>query len=66
MELWVTATRQEIRQRLLKYYSEAEAEHWMLSPHLQLDGETANNALLQGRSPEVIAILDRLDADGYI
>lgn len=62
----VTASRQRIRDRLLAFYTPDEAERWMLEPHPQLDGETANNALLQGRSVEVEAIIGRLEVLSYI
>ena len=36
------------------------------APHPQLDGKRAVELINAGRSEEVIAILDRLDADAYL
>ena len=52
--------------RLGKFYSESEVFEWLTSPHLQLSGETAKHAIECGRKKEVIAIVERLEADAYI
>jgi len=52
--------------RLSEYYSSEEVRTWLYAPHPQLDGERAVELINAGRSEEVIAILDRLDADAYL
>lgn len=52
--------------RLSEYYSSEEVRAWLYAPHPQLDGERAVELINAGRSEEVIAILDRLDADAYL
>ena len=52
--------------RLNEYYSQEEGRAWLFAPHPQLDGERAIELIRAGRTEEVIAILDRLDADAYL
>ncbi len=52
--------------RLSEYYSSEEVRAWLCAPHPQLDGKRAVELINAGRSEEVIAILDRLDADAYL
>ena len=52
--------------RLSEYYSQEEVRAWLYAPHPQLNGERAIDVIHRERSEEVIAILDRLDADAYL
>ena len=52
--------------RLDEYYEHEEVRAWLYARHPQLDGERAIDVIRDGRTEEVIAILDRLDADAYI
>lgn len=52
--------------RLSEYYSDDEVRTWLYARHPQLNGERAIDLIHDGRSEEVIAILDRLDADAYL
>ena len=52
--------------RLSEYYSQEEIRAWLYALHPQLDGERAIDLVHEGRAIEVIAILDRLDADAYL
>ena len=52
--------------RLSEYYSQEEVRAWLYAPHPQLSGERAVDLIHNDRSEEVIAILDRLDADAYL
>ena len=52
--------------RLGDYYSQEEVRAWLYAPHPQLNGERAIDLIHNDRSVEVIAILDRLDADAYL
>ena len=53
--------------RLAEYYETGEEiVQWLRSPHPQLENETPESMIASGRSMEVNAVLNRLDADGYI
>mgnify|MGYP003571123808 CR=1 FL=1 len=52
--------------RLSEYYSNEEVRAWLYARHPQLNGERAIDLIHDDRSEEVIAILDRLDADVYL
>jgi len=52
--------------RLSEYYSDEEVRAWLYARHPQLDGARAIDLIHDDRSVEVIAILDRLDADAYL
>ena len=52
--------------RLAEYYSREEVRAWLYAAHPQLDGERAIDLIHNDRSAEVIAVLDRLDADAYL
>lgn len=52
--------------RLDEYYTPAEVRLWLYAPHPQLEGRRAIDAIVAGRATEVIAILDRLDAEANL
>ena len=52
--------------RLGEYYSHEEVRAWLYARHPQLDGGRAIDVIHEKRTEEVIAILDRLDADAYL
>lgn len=52
--------------RLEEYYSAQEIRAWLYARHPQLKGERAIDLINQGRSEEVLSILDRLDAAVYL
>ena len=52
--------------RLSDYYSREEIRTWLYALHPQLDGARAIDLIHSQRTEEVIAILDRLDADAYL
>ncbi len=52
--------------RLDEYYNREEIRAWLYARHPQLDGERAIDLILNERTEEVLAILDRLDADSYL
>ena len=52
--------------RLSEYYSRDEVRAWLYARHPQLDGERAIDLVHGERTEDVLAILDRLDADSYI
>ena len=52
--------------RLVEYYRHEEVRAWLYARHPQLDGARAIDLIYAGRAEEVIAILERLDADAYL
>ena len=52
--------------RLSEYYSHEEVRAWLYARHPQLDGRRAIDLIHDEKTEEVIAVLDRLDADAYI
>ncbi len=52
--------------RLEEYYSPSEIRLWLYARHPQLAGLRAIDLIVDGKSEEVISILDRLDADAYL
>ena len=52
--------------RLSEYYSHEEVRAWLYAMHPQLDGQRAIDLIHDGRTEEVLAILDRLEADAYL
>ena len=55
-----------VAMRLNAYYTDEEVRAWLYARHPQLDGQRAIDLIHDGRSEEVIAIIDRLDADAYL
>lgn len=52
--------------RLSEYYTNEEVRAWLYARHPQLEGARAIDLIHDDRSEEVLAILDRLDADAYL
>ena len=52
--------------RLSEYYSQEEVRAWLYSRHPQLEGRRAIDLIHDERTEDVIAILDRLDADANL
>ena len=52
--------------RLSEYYSQEEVRAWLYARHPQLEGRRAIELIHDERTEDVIAILDRLDADAYL
>jgi transcriptional regulator with XRE-family HTH domain len=52
--------------RLQDYYSTDEIRAWLYARHPQLNGARAIDLVHQGRSEEVLRVLDRLDAAAYL
>ena len=53
-------------QRLQDYYTPDEVRLWLYARHPQLDGERAIDLIHDGRTLDVLRVLDRLDADVYL
>lgn len=52
--------------RLQDYYTEEEIRTWLYARHPQLADERAVDLIHQGRTVEVLDVLNRLDSDGYL
>ncbi|MXY51297.1 MAG: DUF2384 domain-containing protein [Gammaproteobacteria bacterium] len=52
--------------RLGEYYGHEEVRAWLYARHPQLEGERAIDVIRGERTEEVIAALDRLDADACL
>ena len=52
--------------RLRDYYSSNEIRIWLFARHPQLGGERAIDIINDGRSEEVLDILERLDSGAYL
>ena len=52
--------------RLSEYYDPEQIRPWLYARHPQLNGERAIDLIHDNRSEDVLAILDRLDADAYL
>jgi uncharacterized protein (DUF2384 family) len=52
--------------RLSEYYDHEEVRAWLYARHPQLEGARAIDLIHGDRSEEVLAIIDRLDADAYL
>lgn len=52
--------------RLQEYYSSEEIRSWLYARHPQLDGQRAIDLIHQGKSIDVLRILERLDAGVFL
>lgn len=52
--------------RLQEYYTAEEIRAWLYARHPQLEGRRAIDEITEGRSEDVVRILDRLDAAAYL
>lgn len=52
--------------RLNDFYEPEDIRTWLYARHPQLNGERAIDLVHQGRSIEVLTLLDRLDAGAFI
>jgi transcriptional regulator with XRE-family HTH domain len=52
--------------RLGEYYTADDIRLWLFARHPQLEGRRAIDVINEGKSEEVLAILDRLDGEAYL
>lgn len=52
--------------RLQEYYSAEEIRTWLYAMHPQLEGNRAIDLIHQGKSIEVLKVLERLDAGAFL
>lgn len=55
-----------VAMRLNEYYGREEVRAWLHARHPQLDGRRAVDLVRDGQTEDVIATLDRLDADAFL
>ena len=55
-----------VAQRLSDFYEPDEVRLWLQSPHPQLDGRRAYDLIMEGNTPEVLEIIERLDSGVYL
>lgn len=53
-------------ERLRDFYASDEVRLWLHSRHPLLNGERAIDLINNDRTEEVLAVIDRMDADGYL
>jgi len=52
--------------RLQEYYTPEEIRTWLYARHPQLEGKRAIDLIHEGKSIEVLRILERLDSGAYL
>lgn len=55
-----------VAQRLSDFYEPDEARLWLQSPHPQLQSARPYDLIVEGRTPEVLEIIERLDSGVYL
>jgi hypothetical protein len=56
----------DIVEQLAEFYETPEIIQWLQSPHPQLENQTAESLIADGRAYDVHRVIQRLKADGYI
>jgi transcriptional regulator with XRE-family HTH domain len=62
----VIADLRYIVDRLSDFYTPDEARLWLHAKHPLLDNERAIDLVFQGRTEQVLAVIERLDAGAYL
>jgi transcriptional regulator with XRE-family HTH domain len=55
-----------IADQLAVIYDPDEARLWLFSPHSELDGNSPADFIAEGRTDEVLGIIDRLQSSAYV
>lgn len=55
-----------IAQRLSEFYAPDEVRIWLQSPHPQLEGVRPYDLIVDGRSSDVLEVIERLDSGVYL
>ncbi|MEM7498160.1 MAG: antitoxin Xre/MbcA/ParS toxin-binding domain-containing protein [Pseudomonadota bacterium] len=55
-----------VADRLAEFYEPAEVRLWLQAPHPQLDGGKAYDLIMEGRTSEVLEVIERLDDGVYL
>lgn len=55
-----------VAERLSDFYEPDEVRLWLQSPHPQLAGQRPYDLIVDGRTPEVLEVIERLDSGVYL
>lgn len=55
-----------VAERLAEFYEPDEARLWLQSPHPQLSGRRPYDLIMEGRTPNVLEVIERLDSGVYL
>ena len=55
-----------VAQRLSEFYEPDDVRLWLQSPHPQLNQARPYDLIVEGRSPEVLEVIERLDTGVYL
>jgi transcriptional regulator with XRE-family HTH domain len=55
-----------VAERLSDFYEPEEVRLWLQSPHPQLAGARPYDLIIDGRTPEVLEVIERLDSGVYL
>lgn len=55
-----------VAERLSDFYEPDEARLWLQTGHPQLEGEKPYDLINEGRTPEVLEVIDRLESGVYL
>lgn len=55
-----------VAERLSDFYEPDEARLWLQSPHPQLGGSRPYDLINQGRTSEILEVIERLDSSVYL
>lgn len=55
-----------VAERLSDFYEPDEVRLWLQSPHPQLSGRRAYDLIVEGRTSEVLEVIERLDSGVYL
>lgn len=55
-----------VAERLGDFYEPDEVRLWLQSPHPQLNSQRPYDLIVEGRTPEVLEVIERLDSGVYL
>jgi len=55
-----------VAERLADFYEPDEVRLWLQSPHPQLEGQRPYDLIVEGRTSEVLEVIERLDSGVYL
>ena len=61
----IVRERCRLRRELVEFFSDEDLDRWFDSPHRLLAGATPADRIAQGRTHELVAIIDQLKSGGF-
>jgi len=55
-----------VAERLSDFYTPEEVRLWLQSPHPQLENRRPYDLIVEGRTPDVLEVIERLDSGVYL